>query len=81
MNKYYEESELVYPKETPKNSDDQFFGVGWDVAREGGKFYFSYISGQLAGRENKIEISESDFFDMRSGELTFDKVCRKYGVN
>lgn len=81
MSKYYEESPLVYPKETPKNSEDQFFGNGWDVAKEEGRFYFSYISGQLAGSENKIEISESDFCDMKSGKLSFDQICRKYGVN
>lgn len=81
MNKYYEEKELVYPKESPENSEDQFFGNGWDVERKNGKFYLSYISGQLAGKENRIEISEDDFFDMKLGKLTFDQICRKYRVN
>ncbi len=80
MSKYYEESPLVYPKETPKNSVDHFFGNGCDVAKKEGKFYFSYISGQLAGRENKIEISESHFCDIKLGKLFFDQTCRKYGA-
>ena len=81
MSKYYEELPLTYPEKKSESSEDRFFGNGWDVSKEDGKFFFSYVSGQLAGKENKIEINEDDFVAMREGHISFDEMCRKYNVN
>ena len=81
MNDYYEKSELNYPDKVPVSSEEVFFGNGWEVSRESGKFYFSYVSGALEGRENKIEINKEDFDAIKNGEITFDQMCRKYNVN
>jgi hypothetical protein len=81
MSKYYDEVPFTFPEDTPSSSDDEFFGSGWSVKREGGRFYFSYLSGQLQGKSCKIEISESDFEGAKQGGLQFDEMCRKYNIH
>jgi hypothetical protein len=81
MSKYYKETPLTYPTNNSKNSEHQFFGNGWEVFMKNEKYYFSYVSGQLAGRENTVEISKDDYIGMREGKLSFDDMCRRYGVN
>lgn len=81
MTKYYDESPLVYPKVINNNSDDIFIGNGWDVTKKNGKYFFYFISGQLEGREKSVEINKDDFNAIKNGEITFDDMCRKYGVS
>ncbi|MCE9552555.1 MAG: hypothetical protein K8T91_04145 [Planctomycetes bacterium] len=70
-----------YPSNTPRSTADEFIGQGWSVRALGGKFYFAYISGELAGRKKEIEISESDFQQAKSGNIGFDELCIKYDVS
>ena len=81
MNEFYEEVPFSCPDELPKSSDDEFFGDSWSVRRQDGKLFFSYISGELAGRTKEIEIDESDFNDARLGKIDGDGMCIKYGVH
>lgn len=74
----YRKKKLEYPGKVLEGNKDRFFGKGWDVSKVGDKYYFSYISGQLAGKENCIEISKEDFLLMKSHQMTFDEICRKY---
>jgi len=81
VSKHYDEEPFSYPKNTPPSSENEFFGSGWSVKRENGKFYFSYLSGQLQGKISKVEISESDFEEAKKGRIEFDEMCRKYNVH
>lgn len=80
MSKYYEEAPLNYG-DTPGSTDDEYFGSGWSVRREGGLFYFCFISGNLQGERRKVRISKDDFEEIRQGGMSFDEICRKYEVH
>ena len=75
----YEERPLTY-SDPPESTEDEFFGNGWSVRRENGQYFFSYISGELAGRAKEIEITKTDYAAARAGEIDFDGLCIKYGV-
>lgn len=66
---------------SPKNKDDEFFGSGWSVRRADGRYYLSYISGELAGLLKEIEIEQEDFELARKGKIGLDDLCIKYGVS
>ncbi len=80
MSKLYDEKPFIYPERKP-SSEDEYFDNGWSVRREGKKFIFCYISGQLQGELKKIEISEVDFNAAKNGRISFDELCRKYNVH
>ncbi|MCA9013725.1 MAG: hypothetical protein KDA77_00205 [Planctomycetaceae bacterium] len=80
MSEYYREIPGEFPKEKPQSTENEFFGSGWSVRRLDDKFFFEFISGELAGRLKEIEISASDFNHTKAGELSFDDLCYKYGV-
>ena len=80
MSEYYDEIPLAYSNDNNLPSDDQFVGNGWSIRKSEGKFYFSYISGELAGRLKEIEIPESDFEQAKLGKMSFDNLCVKHGV-
>ncbi len=79
MSDYYEEEQFVYSK-IKSSTKEEFIGNGWSVKKENEKYYFEYISGQLQGKENKIEISKIDFQKAKKGHVTFDEMCRIYNV-
>lgn len=64
-----------------ESTTNEFFGTGWSVREENGKFFFHYISGSLAGNTNEIEIKEEDYLAARNGKITFDELCIKYDVS
>ncbi len=80
MNKYHGEEPFDYSTD-PKSSDNEFFGSGWSVKRDGTKYYFCYISGQLQGACQKVEITALDFEDIKKGNMSFNEICRKYQVH
>jgi hypothetical protein len=80
MSEFYEERPLSYPA-PPKSTDDESFGPAWSVRREDGKYFFEYISGELAGRQKQIEITAADYDAARGGEIDGDGLCVKYGVS
>lgn len=70
-----------YPLNNLKNTEDQYFGNGWDVKRIGEKYFLSYISGELIGKSKEIEISQEDFEAAKKGEIDLDGFCIKYKVS
>lgn len=83
MSKFYEEKPGPYSsvKKELFNSEDEFFGPSWSVKREKDKFLLVYISGELAGRLKKLEITGEEFEFVREGKLDANKLCIKYGVS
>lgn len=69
-----------YP-EAPKNSENEFFGNGWSVKKEAGKYELSWISGELAGRLKTIEITEEDFLSAKDGRLGLNDLLIKYAAS
>src|ERR1700761_5327861 len=60
MSEDYEEVPLRYPTIRPQASNDEFVGRGWGVRETDRKFYFAYVSGELAGKMKEIEITQAD---------------------
>ncbi|MFA0813904.1 hypothetical protein [Microbulbifer epialgicus] len=52
---------------------------GWAVESEDGKYFFVYITSEMASRLIKEEISESEFESAKRGEITLKEMLRKYG--
>ena len=80
MSEFYEERPLPY-SDPPDSTDDEFFGHAWSVRHENEKYLFEYISGELAGRQQRIEITKADYGAARAGEIDGDGLCAKYGVS
>ncbi|MDP7016375.1 MAG: hypothetical protein QGG36_11275 [Pirellulaceae bacterium] len=80
MNKFYDEKPIEL-NNTPINSPDEFFGDGWSVRKDGEKFWFSYISGGLAGQARQVEITAADYELARSGGIGFDGLCTRYNTH
>ncbi len=70
-----------YPDVNLVNTENQFFGAGWDVKKEDNKFYLSYVSGAIEGKAKRIEIMKEDYDSAKRGELDLDGFCAKYNVN
>jgi hypothetical protein len=81
MSEYYDEVPLSYPSSKPPISDEEHVGQGWSVCASGGRYYFTYISGELAGKMKEIEIAKPDFEQAKAGKMGFDKLCRTYNVS
>ncbi len=45
-----------------------------------GKYYMTYVSGELAGRLKIIEISEADYKEALTGEYSQDQLTSKFKV-
>ncbi|MDO6708835.1 hypothetical protein [Photobacterium sp. 1_MG-2023] len=80
MSKFYDINQFEYPP-SPTSSDEEYFGSGWSVRKQGDKFYFSYISGQLQGHSDEVEILEDDFYCIKCSSMSFDEICRKLDVH
>jgi len=43
-----------------------------------GAYFFQFDSGHLATKFTDVKISEEEFVALRSGEISFDKLCKRY---
>lgn len=77
---YYTIKPGVYPDVNLKNTEDQFYGSGWDVKKTGEKYLLSYISGALQGESKTHEISKADFEAAKRGEIDLAGLCAKYQI-
>lgn len=78
--KPYIEKPGQYSNKELRGTEDEFHGVGWTVAKTGGNYVLSFMSGSIQGEEKSVQISKQDFDSARIGEITFDQLCAKYGV-
>ncbi|GAA4436513.1 hypothetical protein [Bremerella cremea] len=78
MSKYYEEVPGEYPQEKKTPAEGEYIFSHWSVRKEGGKYVFEYLSGELLGRLVSLEISEQDYSLAASEKITFDDLFRKY---
>ena len=80
MPEHFDEKPFVYP-DAPQSTEDEFFGDAWSVRHIDGAYFFSYMSGELAGRHKQIPISAADYLAARAGEIDGDGLCIKYGIH
>lgn len=69
-----------YPNQKRIDGQNEFFGDGWSVRKEGESYIFSYISGDHQGKLKEIGISEEDYDLLISGKSDLNKICLKYNV-
>ena len=81
MKKEYDEIFYEYTEKKQTPFDDEYIGDNWSVREEKERYYFTYISGELAGKLKEIEISQEDFKFVKERRLTFDELCIKYNVS
>lgn len=70
-----------YSQEDPKDTKDTFYGKdgnAWKVYKEGDKYWFSFISGELQGDVKSYEISQNDYELARNQKIKFDDLYNKY---
>ena len=71
MNNFYTLSDFMYS--TQKNSvstDTHLYGHAWESWIDNDICYLQYISGELAGRVKKIQISLQEFENLKLGTTT-----------
>lgn len=78
--KYYTTKPGEYPDKQNKNTEDEYFGEGWSIKKDGENYYLTYISGSLQGEIKKIEVSKDDFESARTGNIRLNDLCIKYNV-
>jgi len=79
--KYYTTKPGKYPEKKYQNTEDEYFGNGWRVKRNGNNYVLSYVSGSLQGEVKSIPISKEDFESAKSGKMDLDQFCIKYNVS
>lgn len=81
MSEYYDEVPLEYPKYRKISPGTVLIGDWWELRKLDGKYVFEYVSGELAGRAKKFEITESDFQQLESGKMTDYDLMLKYNAS
>ena len=81
MSIYYLEETFVYPPATDKHQREVFHGNGWKALANGAEYLVEHISGELAGRTNKLAITEQEYQQLSKGDITFDSLLIKYEKN
>ncbi|MFK5998167.1 MAG: hypothetical protein QM492_08655 [Rhodobacterales bacterium] len=77
---YSKVGNTYYPKPNATEfSEDEVKGNYWRVWKDVGKVYFEYDAGHFATKIKTVEITESDFNLVKSGELTEKDLVYKYG--
>lgn len=67
--------------DAPTQDEAILKGPSWRVYEKGGSYLFTYISGEISGKEKSVNISQEDVDALREGSLDQDGVCVKYGVS
>jgi hypothetical protein len=80
MNLYYTETPDIYPEKLPDFPIDGIRGHAWSAFPENGKYIFEYISGELAGRLKKIQISLEEFENLKHGRTTDAAILLAHGA-
>lgn len=62
------------------NTSNKFYGKGFIVTMELGKYYIKYQLAQHGGGIRKFEISKKMYEDARSGNYTIDGLFKKYNL-
>lgn len=78
--KYYTTKPGQYPNKKKENTENEYFGEGWSVKKEGESYSLSYVSGSLQGELKTIKITKEDFELAKSGRMSLDQFCIKYNV-
>lgn len=78
--KYYTTESGKYPDKKNQNTENEYFGEGWSVRREGENYYLIYISGALQGELKTIKIDKDDFELAKASKMDLDQFCIKYNV-
>ena len=79
--KYFTTKSGKYPEKKNQNTEEEYFGKGWSVKRNGDNYVLSYISGSLKGELKSIPISKEDFESAKSRKMDLDQFCNKYNVS
>ena len=79
--KYYTTLFGKYPEKKNQNTEDEYFGEGWSVKRNGVNYALSFVSGSLQGELKSIPISKEDFESAQSGKMDLNQFCIKYNVS
>lgn len=61
------------------NDADNIWGPSWHAFREGDRFFLDYDTGDLQGHERRLEITASEFADLRSDETSFTRIVLERG--
>jgi len=77
----YNERPFVYPSTPTVDTETTINGDAWQANASETGFIVDYISGELAGRAKQLVISEEEFAQLRTGEIKFDDLLIRYGVN
>jgi hypothetical protein len=80
MNKLYFEENFVYSNRNEASTDDHLYGHAWQAWIDSNQYYLEYISGELAGRLKKIQISFKEFEDLKLGLTTCDAILLIHGA-
>lgn len=78
---YYTKKQGKYPEKENRNTNDDYYGNGWSVKRDGNNYVLSYVSGALQGEYKSISINREDFEAAKAGQIDLDQLCRKYKVS
>ncbi len=78
--KYYTIKSGKYPDKQNYNTDDEYFGEGWSIKKDGENYYLTYISGSLQGELKKIKVSKDDFELAKTGNIGLNDLCIKYNA-
>jgi hypothetical protein len=79
-NPYFTIVEPESAQTSPVPADQILSGNAWSVCLRGGKYHLEYLSGEHAGREKSIVISQMEFEQLRDGELTVDNILSAHGA-
>ena len=80
MSEYYREKPVKLG-DGPENTENEFFGDACSVRHIEGEYFFSYISGELAGRHKEFSISVTEYHAFRAGNINRDDILQKYGAH
>lgn len=80
MNKLYIEENFVYSNKTRVSTNSHLYGFAWEAWAENDNFYLQYISGELAGRLKKIQISLEEFENLKHGKTTDAAILLAHGA-
>lgn len=83
MSEFYEEVPFQYSKKggDDRESDHEFLRDSWSVRKQGERFIFEYISGELAGSLKVIEVSDADAQQLMASQISAEEIYRKYHVS
>ena len=61
-----------------RGNEKELLGMHCKAFHSDGVYFFQFDSGHLATKFTDVEIMEEEFLALRRGEISFDKIYKKY---